>query len=317
LGKRRILLSDDQRRRLAVKGKALGRRALRELAAIVTPDTILRWHRELVAQKWDFSHLQHRVGRPRTREEIVRLVVQMAKENSTWGHDRTQGALQNLLRGVLEATETKAVLLPPRRPNLNAQIERYMRSMKSECLERMILFGARSLCRALAEFAAHYHQERNRQGLGNNLIDPSAEVGRVEGKVACRNRLGGLFRYYYRDAARSTPHRTSCHAGELHLTRALSGGNRNRLARTSKLTTEIGPGIRTQQFPSQGFENRSSFLTIRPPSLPGHTLSHRSAGRSVWTLAHFLVCTSFCKSLRQFKFACTAVSNEQDEYGVR
>ena len=57
LGKKRILLNDDQRRLLAVKAKALGRRALRELASIVTPDTILRWHRELVAKKWDYSHL--------------------------------------------------------------------------------------------------------------------------------------------------------------------------------------------------------------------------------------------------------------------
>ena len=67
LGKKRILLNDDQRRRLAVKGKALGRRALRGLACIVTPDTIMRWHRELVAKKWDYSHLRKRIGRPRTR----------------------------------------------------------------------------------------------------------------------------------------------------------------------------------------------------------------------------------------------------------
>ena len=83
LGKSRILLNDDQRRRLAVKGKALGRRLLRELATLFTPDTILRWHRELVAQKWDFSHLRKRFGRPRTQEEIARLVVQMAQENPT------------------------------------------------------------------------------------------------------------------------------------------------------------------------------------------------------------------------------------------
>ena len=96
LGKGRILLNDDQRRRLAVKGKALGRRLLRELAAIVTPDTILRWHRALVAQKWDFSALRKRVGRPRTQEEIARLVVRMAEENPRWGYDRIQGALENL-----------------------------------------------------------------------------------------------------------------------------------------------------------------------------------------------------------------------------
>jgi hypothetical protein len=105
------------------------------------------------------------------------------------------------LRGVFEGTDTKAVLLPPKSPNLNAQLERYMRTMKSECLNRMIFFGERSLRRALAEFVAHYHGERNHQGLGNRLIEPGNEVGRVEGKVACRNRLGGMLRYYYRDAA--------------------------------------------------------------------------------------------------------------------
>jgi putative transposase len=91
--------------------------------------------------------------------------------------------------------------LPPRSPNLNAQIERYMRSMKSECLDRMVFFGERSLRRALAEFVAHYHGERNHQGLGNCLIEPGEEVGRGEGEVACRNRLGGLLRYYHRKAA--------------------------------------------------------------------------------------------------------------------
>ena len=96
LGKKRILLNDDQRRRLAVKGKALGPRALRLLATIVTPDTILRWHRELVAKKWDYSHLRCKVGRPRTEQEVVELIVRMAKENPTWGYDRIEGALKNL-----------------------------------------------------------------------------------------------------------------------------------------------------------------------------------------------------------------------------
>ena len=96
LGKKRILLSDEQRRRLAVKGKVLGRSALRSLATIVTPDTILRWHRELVAKKWDYSHLRCKIGRPGTTQEVVDLVLRMAKENPTWGYDRIQGALKNL-----------------------------------------------------------------------------------------------------------------------------------------------------------------------------------------------------------------------------
>ncbi len=95
-GKGRILRNEDQRRRLAVKAKALGRRLLHDLATIVTPDTLLRWHRELVAQKWDFRALRKHVGRPRTQEEIAKLVVQMTNENTTWGYDRIQGALHNL-----------------------------------------------------------------------------------------------------------------------------------------------------------------------------------------------------------------------------
>ena len=88
LGKKRILLNDDQRRRLAVKGKVLGRKLLRGLTTIVTPDTILRWHRELVAKKWDYSHLRRKVGRPRTKQEVADLIVRMAQENPTWGAPR-------------------------------------------------------------------------------------------------------------------------------------------------------------------------------------------------------------------------------------
>ena len=319
LGKKRILLNDDQRRRLAVKGKALGRRALRELVGIVTPDTIMRWHRELVAKKWDYSHLRKRVGRPRTKQEVAELIVRMARENPTWGYDRIEGALKNLgvklsdttvgkilrahgiepapergrkttwktflrahwevlgaadfttievwthrglvtfyilvvmrlsrrqveiagvtpnpnaawmqqvgrnltdcydgflngtrhllldrdkkflpFQGVLESTDTKVVLLPPRSPNLNAQIERYMRSVKSECLERMVFFGEKSLRKALTEFTAHYHEERNHQGIGNDIIHPGKEVGQPNGDIRHRERLGGMLSYYYRDAA--------------------------------------------------------------------------------------------------------------------
>ncbi len=83
----------------------------------------------------------------------------------------------------------------------NAYIERYMRSMKDECLNKMIFFGENSLRRALAEFTEHYHHERNHQGIGNNIIDFKEEAGRSNGSVQCRERLGGMLSYYYRDAA--------------------------------------------------------------------------------------------------------------------
>ncbi len=95
-GKKRILLTDAQRRLLAVKGKSLGRKALMELTTIVTPDTIMRWHRQLVAKKWDHSDQRKSVGRPRIRQVIVDLILRFAKENPTWGYDRIQGALANV-----------------------------------------------------------------------------------------------------------------------------------------------------------------------------------------------------------------------------
>ena len=100
-----------------------------------------------------------------------------------------------------EMTSTKIVLLPPSSPNLNAVLERYMRSLKSECLNRMIFLGRGSLERALKEFVSHYHEERNHQSLENRILIPGNEVGKEDGEIECRERLGGLLRYYYREAA--------------------------------------------------------------------------------------------------------------------
>jgi putative transposase len=320
LGKKRILLSDDQRRRLAVKGKIFGRKMLKQLATIVTPDTILRWHRELVAAKWDYSGRRTKIGRPAISAEITELVLRMARENPGWGYTRIQGALANLghiisdtgignilkahgidplpdrmrqstwksflqthwdvlasvdfttievwtksglvtiyllfvmelatrrvhfagstanpdepwmlqivrnvsdaengflrkkkyllmdrdtkfseeFRCILEQTGVKAVRLPPRSPNLNPNLERFMRSIKEECLERIIFFGEKTVQNAVTEFLAHYHQERNHQGLNNQLLQPRNEVGSRTGDVTCRERLGGMLHYYYRQKA--------------------------------------------------------------------------------------------------------------------
>lgn len=319
LGKKRLLLNDDQRRRLAVKGKLLGRKLLSELATIVTPDTILRWHRQLVAEKWDYSD-RRTPGRPPTVPEVVDLVLRLARENPTWGYDHIQGALVNLghnisdttvgniLKGhgiepaperkrqttwktflkahwdvlasvdfttvevwtrgglvtyyllfVMEVatrrvhfasctanpddswmqqvarnltdgldgflngkkylimdrdtkyshafcrtiadTGTSCLKLPPRSPNLSPHIERFMRSLKSEALSRLIFFGEDSLRRAVLSFLDHYHGERNHQGLNNRIISLGAEVGRSDGAIECRERLGGMLRYYHRPAA--------------------------------------------------------------------------------------------------------------------
>ena len=318
LGGRRPRLTDDQRRRLAVKGQALGRKILTEYASLVTPDTILRWYRKLIARKWDYSQKRRGPGRPRVMEEIRILVLRMAFE-TRWGYTRIQGALKNLghkvgrttvanilkkhgldgadirrekntwrtflkshwdclaaldfftvevltLRGlvtyyvllamelstrrveavgitpcpgekfmaqvarnltdefdgffrdkryvimdrddkftpmfrrILRESGVKPVRLPARSPDLNSQIERFVRSIKEECLHRLIFFGESMLRRAVGEFLAHYHGERNHQGLGNRLIEPKEDVGTQTGRVVCRRRLGGLLRYYYRKA---------------------------------------------------------------------------------------------------------------------
>ena len=95
----------------------------------------------------------------------------------------------------------KPVRLPPRSPNLNAHLERFWRSLREECLDRLIFFGESALCQAVTQFVLHFHSEGNHQGLGNRLIEAGAEVGRTTGDVQCRERLGGILRYYYRQVA--------------------------------------------------------------------------------------------------------------------
>jgi len=113
---RRLRLNDDERRRLAVIGQRLGRRILADVATIVTPDTILRWHRELIARKW--THVTSRPGRPGVQVEIRRLVVRMATDNPSWGYTRIQGALKNLGHRVARSTIAKILKeegIPPSR----------------------------------------------------------------------------------------------------------------------------------------------------------------------------------------------------------
>ena len=104
-------------------------------------------------------------------------------------------------RSILGDAGLKSVRLPARSPNLNSHLERFMRSLKEECLDRMIFFGEASLRMATTEFLVHFHGARNHQGLNNQLIDPGEEVGHLSGPVQCRERLGGMLRYYYRAAA--------------------------------------------------------------------------------------------------------------------
>jgi putative transposase len=321
LGNRRILFNDDQRRRLAVRAKGLGRKLLAEVATLVTPNTLLAWHRKLIAQKYD-GHEKRGPGRPRTDKELESLVIRMAEENRAWGYRRIQGALSNLghrlarstiadmlrrngiepapersrkttwkefltqhwdlivaadfftvevwtasglkrflvlffldlssrrveiagvaagangiwmsqigrnvtdavdgilngkrylihdrdplftreFQNILASVGVTSVKLPPQSPNLNAYAERFVRSIKESCLDRLILFGENSLRRAIRDFILHYHEERNHQGKGNQLLFPRAVLSKApqHAKVCCEHRLGGLLKYYHREAA--------------------------------------------------------------------------------------------------------------------
>ena len=113
LGGRRLRLTDDDRRRLGARAYRVGRTTLREIATIATPDTLLRWHRQLIARKWTYTK---RSGRRGVLSEIRQLVVRMASENPSWGYTRIQGALKNVGHCVDRSTIRrilKAAGLPP------------------------------------------------------------------------------------------------------------------------------------------------------------------------------------------------------------
>ena len=105
-------------------------------------------------------------------------------------------------RETLESGGVKNIPLPPRSPNLNANAERWVRSIKEECLSRVILFGEKALWRTIGEYVAHYHRERNHQGRGNVLLFPSTQLepGMSE-PILRKERLGGLLNFYYKQAA--------------------------------------------------------------------------------------------------------------------
>lgn len=114
-------------------------------------------------------------------------------------HDRDPLFTAEFLR-MLADVGVKSVKLPPRSPNLNAHAERFVRTIKESCLERMILFGESSLRKGIHEFVAHYHAERNHQGLGNRLIVPDEAGAGHLGAIRRRERLGGMLNYYCRAA---------------------------------------------------------------------------------------------------------------------
>ena len=147
-----------------------------------------------------------------TRHPTGEWMLQMARNavDEEMGHLRSQRYLLHdrdtkfcsAFRDVLKSAGVRPVVLPPRSPNLNAFAERWVRSVKQECLSKLILFGEAALRRALTEYTEHYHQERNHQGKGNLLLFPASgqRQSRERAKFRCRERLGGLLKFYTRAA---------------------------------------------------------------------------------------------------------------------
>jgi putative transposase len=318
LGPKRPRFTDDQRRRLAASARKLKFGKLKEIASVVTPQTLFAWHRKLITKKYDSS--ESRIGRPRTKVDVAGLVVKFAKENSGWGYGSIEGALMNLghdigrstiarilkqagvpiapkrkgqmswdeflgahwevmaatdffttevwtmrglvryhvlfvirlatrevkvvgivpepngewmkqiarnlvdcetgfllgykyliqdrgtaftkdFRKLLGDSGVRSIRLPRKSPNLNCYAERWVRSAKEMCVDRMIFFGEKSLKHAMSEVEIFYNQERPHQGLENKIIKPDFEESKMEGDIECRSRLGGLMKYYFRKAA--------------------------------------------------------------------------------------------------------------------
>ena len=114
-------------------------------------------------------------------------------------HDRDP-LFTDAFRELLESSGVEALKLPARSPDLNAYAERFVLSIRSECLDRIIPLSERHLRKVVREYVAHYHEERNHQGRGNALIEAPREALNVTGAVECRERLGGILKYYQRAA---------------------------------------------------------------------------------------------------------------------
>jgi len=316
---RRLLLSDEQRRELAMLARPVIRNGFRDIIQIFSPETLMRWWRRLQADKFDSSRTDRRPGRPLTPGWVCREILRMARGNRDWGCARIAGQISNLFFDVNEETvrqllrkhnlepaperesqgtwhefisrhrhamwatdfftaevltfgglvtyyvcffihlqsrqvviggitpnpnavfmrqvarnltefelenarfiihdgdskykpflamlpdRIKPVPLPPRSPNLNAYAERFVRSIKEECLSKFIPLGERFLHHIIREYLAHYHAERNHQGedIGNALLFPDDRVTNANpnGAITKHSRLGGLLNFYHRKSA--------------------------------------------------------------------------------------------------------------------
>jgi transposase InsO family protein len=320
LGHKRIILNESQKCCLATAAMKMGKDLLRQFGTLFSPSTLLKWHRLLVARKYDSSDRRGKRGPVPTKANMIRkLVLQMAEQNADWGYGHIHGELKGLgykvswqtvrrvmldhgllpdpdrpykttwkdfvsaqweslaacdffscealgLKGItrylvffvievatrkveivgihadpcetqmlqwarnltdpedgflkdkrilihdrdplftkkfretLRAAGVRALKLPKQSPNLNPYSERYVLSIKSECLNKMILFGEKHVRYVIEQYNEHYLRERPHRVLGRRIIEPQTPMP-TEGEVLCRKRLGGLLKTYYRNAA--------------------------------------------------------------------------------------------------------------------
>jgi putative transposase len=236
-----LLLRDGERKALAVIGQKLSKQALEEVARIVKPGTILSWHRKSVAQKFDGSKQRKAPGRPMIDPTLEALVVRMAQENRSWGYDRIVGALAYLGHTISDQTVgtiLKRHGIPPAPERKTTTTWRELISMPMDVLVATDFFttevwtwcglvtyyvlfflhlGSRrahiagvaphpntqwmvQIARHLT--VEHFHHERNHQGKGNVRLFPAVgQDSECQGQIQCRERLGGLLKYYAREAA--------------------------------------------------------------------------------------------------------------------
>jgi putative transposase len=121
-------------------------------------------------------------------------------------HDRDTN-FTRVFDALLKDSGVDSIVLPARSPNLNAYCERFVRSIKEEALDQMVMLGEPSLSYAIQQYLGHYHTERYHQGLANHLIAAEPGLGSHSGQVRRRDRLGGLLRYYYRVSRRGVTQR--------------------------------------------------------------------------------------------------------------
>ena len=319
-GGKKLKLTNEERRELATKGEALNRKVLKETITIVKPDTLLRWYRDLVRKKWDYSDRRNKTGRPPITKDVRELILRIARENreagyqeiedrlKLLGHDVCHQSVANILkanglepvpkrkgkttwveflnrhkdvmwatdfftyevlnafglvthhvlffinhatrrvvlggittnphgewveqiarnvtgwdgeledasylihdrdpnytnkfRSILRGVGIEPVRLPARSPNLNAFAERFVKSIKFDCLNHLILTTERQLRYAIKEYLAYYHHERPHQGLDGAIPFPDERSDKSRtGPIVKSSRLGGLLNFYYREEA--------------------------------------------------------------------------------------------------------------------